>query len=94
MKRHWTDQPQIVEEAKVLARFFLKGPGVTVEVRQIGYNDGMFITTGNLFGSQTIRVVDHQTAFRLIGAVAELESSQEVQISRFPGVEIVEEVSA
>lgn len=92
-KKHWTDQPDAVTEAEPLSRFFLSGPGQSVEVRQIGYNDGLFVTVGNLFGSQTIKVPDAKTAFRVVGAISALDSGQTLKISSFPGVEILEEVA-
>lgn len=88
--KHWTDQPDAVTEAEPLSRFFLSGPGQSVEVRQIGFNDGLFVTVGNLFGSQTIQVPDAKTAFQVIGAMADLENGQTIKISRFPGAEILD----
>jgi hypothetical protein len=90
--KHWTDQPDAVTEAEPLCRVFNSNIGHSTEVRQIGYNDGFFMTTGNLFGSQTIRVPDAKTAFRILDAVARLEEGEEIKLRKFPGVDILASV--
>jgi hypothetical protein len=47
-----------------------------------------------LFGSQTLRVPNLATCFRLIQAVVERKDDEPLRISRFPGVEIIEGVTA
>jgi hypothetical protein len=92
MNRRWTDQPVEVETAPILCSFFLKAACSTIEVRE-GASQCYF-TTGNLFGSQTLRVPNLATCFRLIQAVVERKDDEPLRISRFPGVEIIEGVTA
>lgn len=65
MNRQWTDQPEILETAEVLCTFTI-GSGVIAEVRRS--TSLWYLTTGNLFGSQTIQSQSPEGVFRAIDA--------------------------
>lgn len=66
MAKSWTDQPDVCEIAEVLCTFSItrKDDMHQVEVRHL--NGDFYLTFGNLFGSQTVRAQDGQSAFRVI----------------------------
>jgi len=84
-KRGWSSQPVEVEDHEILCDFFHKGLGQVVEIRK-----GYFVTVGNLFGSQTIKVPNADTALRIIDALSKLPEDGEIELKNFPGCEIIE----
>jgi hypothetical protein len=66
--RTWSDQPRELEGAEVLCLFSLERHNEThhVEVRR-GPGTSIYLTFGNLFGSQTVLATDPLVAFRCIG---------------------------
>jgi len=92
-KKNWTDQPDEVTRAEPICSMFLKMPGISVEVRRIDYETAYFLTTGNLFGSQTIKAPDANTVFRILDKIAHMSNGATLEIEKFPGVEIMEPVA-
>jgi hypothetical protein len=67
-EKTWTDQPDVVEAATKVAGFMVGGrdAAVVIEVRRDYHGAGYYVTAGNLFGSQTVRCRDAETALRAI----------------------------
>lgn len=61
--RSWNDQPLFLEGTEKLLHVFIDG--TSVEVRK-ACDDAWYVTTGNLFGSQTIKAPSAESAMRLI----------------------------
>ena len=79
MKRSLTDQPEILEGAEVLVDFFAKQVGARFEVRK---TDGaFFLTTGNLFGSQTVKAPDAESVLRVIGLAMNRDEGSEAPVA-------------
>jgi hypothetical protein len=64
--RTWTDQPLEVEGSEVMLSF--SGQRAVVEVRKGPAT--WYVSAGSLFGSQTVRCPDAETAMRVAHAVA------------------------
>jgi len=80
MSKNWTDQPDEVENAKVLCRFYSKSASALFEVRKGHVDDASpyYLTTGNLFGSQTVKAFNPDDIFHLIGVVIDREDSEKI----------------
>lgn len=63
----WTDQPDEVAERAIVATLHVGD--FIAEVRWANDN-GWYITTGTLFGSQTLLCRDAETAFRVFEALS------------------------
>jgi hypothetical protein len=73
---HWTDQPKTLDGLVVLFRTFVKGR--IIEVRR-GTNC-YYVTTGNLFGSQTIRAASAEAAFTVMHLAASFDDGQPMDL--------------
>ena len=76
----------------MLCSIWLKEIGQSAEIRRT--ETCYYVTTGNLFGSQTLKVTEVDSIFRLLGAARQLNKGQQLEVSKFPGVEILEGVVA
>ena len=66
-EKTWNDQPDACEQAVVLSDFSI-GDGYSVEVRKA--QGVYYLTTGNLFGSQTLIATDADAMLSAIGKMA------------------------
>lgn len=70
-ERTWTDQPACLDGTHIVATISL--PNATAEVRKASAPLGApgwtwYVTIGNLFGSQTLKCCDAETALMCIAA--------------------------
>lgn len=67
-KKRWKSQPDVVEGCEILCYFHHERLSARIEVRKGREHDGepFYVTSGNLFGSQTVRVESAEDALRLI----------------------------
>lgn len=84
-KKRWTDQPDDVKNYPVVLHFFCER---SIEVRKVERRDfAYYVTTGNLFGSQTLRVRDEGTLFAVLQiATGKKDKAQDLP----PGAEVME----
>ena len=67
--KQWTDQPDVCERAEVLFETFCAKAGLQFEVRKA--NETLFlVTSGCLFGSQTVSVKSAEDAFKLLNQMS------------------------
>jgi hypothetical protein len=77
--RNWTDQPVELEEADVM--FCANIDGRIVEVR--AGDAWWYVTVGNLWGSETLRVGNAREAFRVLNQIVETPSGGQRGIPDF-----------
>jgi hypothetical protein len=70
--KSWTDQPDAVELLSVLFR--LSHKGAIVEVRK--GETTWYVTAGNRFGSQTLKVPSAEAALRLLNRIVHRKDDQ------------------
>lgn len=71
---NWDDQPAVLLDAQRVANFSIGR--YLVEVRRKG--ETYYITVGDLFGSQSLEVLETDAIFKLLEAVASGRSGQTV----------------
>lgn len=81
----WKDQPEIINGSELLAEWFTSPFSYAVYKREGRY----YLTTGNLFGSQTVSSKDPDAIFILINKVYEA-GDRNVKIDLPMGVELME----
>jgi hypothetical protein len=91
-ERTWSDQPEALHGARSLLKAQL-GCGAMVQVMRDPETKVYYVTTGNLFGSETVRTGDEETTWRLLRAVAELEEGETLSGRDLAGVERVANAS-
>lgn len=84
MGTKWTDQPSALEGAEEIATIALAS-GRTAQVLRRPHKAWVewYVTFGNLFGSQTVRVRDLESATRLMGAVSVVGDDDAVDLKAF-----------
>lgn len=85
--RRWLDQPIIVENAPIKISAFVKGR--ILELRSDGQSRH-FVTTGNLFGSQTIACDSLEDAVSAYGIAAEAPEGGQMSLPK--GCHLVDQV--
>jgi hypothetical protein len=73
MAKNWLDQPDQVADLPVLLRFYESGVGIIEFRARTSEPDDVFITAGNLFGSQTVRCNTMLAALQLVDLVLRLK---------------------
>lgn len=73
--RHWTDQPEILDQAEIIVGRIPVADAHGIEVRKLGVR--WFVTHGNLFGSQTVECDSPVTVLRLIETAMRRRSGAE-----------------
>jgi hypothetical protein len=74
MLRRWKDQPKCLDGAEVLFTSSLHG--LIVEIRRV--NSIYYVSTGNLFGSQTVKVLEADLVFYLLQTIQDaLDANKE-----------------
>lgn len=76
-EKTWTDQPDEVMAGHILCSFYLKEHG-GVEVRRDRYTERLWLTMGNLFGSQTVRCRDALVVLEVIHRISECKPGKQV----------------
>ena len=73
----WSDQPAILENAESIAVIGLRDAqqAQIMRVQDAAWIE-FYVTIGNLFGSQTVRVRDLESAIKLIGEVSYLDENE------------------
>lgn len=72
---NWTDQPRFLRDAKELTSFYANR---AIHVYKLGAK--YYMTTGNLFGSQTIEVGDAALLVELIGLAANAKNGTDAKL--------------
>ena len=68
MKKSWSDQPDVCRFAEKIFSCFINAAGSTFEVRKSNssFDNSYYLTIGNLFGSETVKVNSAEETFRLM----------------------------
>lgn len=96
-KRNWTDQPEYLEAGEVLFHTYFSETHRSVEVRyvpsvkqgpsvaELTEHPGLYVSMGNLFGSETVKCDDYLTVFKVL----QMAASNKKATSMPPGVELI-----
>ena len=66
----WTDQPSELNAAQNVTDFNMKVGDSLASVQVLRNGDIWYFTSGNLFGSQTLRASSPEAVFQCLGALA------------------------
>ncbi|MHC4933795.1 MAG: hypothetical protein ACYTGV_16575 [Planctomycetota bacterium] len=81
MATQWTDQPAVLENAESIAVIALDNGRIAQILRRpVAAWVEWYVTVGNLFGSQTVRVRDLEGAVRLIDSVSQADDEDVVDL--------------
>lgn len=90
-EKRWTCQPDEVEQATPIARFTVRAAGESkiVEIREVAVSGPYYMSVGNIFGQDTLRVDTLRSVLTLIDRLGKLEDGQQVNLSGFRGVRML-----
>jgi hypothetical protein len=71
--RNWKDQPAVLEKGEKILSIFMKDCIEAVQIKE-GPDAGFFVTVGNLFGSQTIKVTSANDVIAMLQMVYDRQS--------------------
>lgn len=78
--RRWSDQPTVLEQGVSLATVRL----LNVSTQVTCVDNTYYVTAGNLFGSETIKVKDANDALRALDALGRIQGEvRQVPIDKF-----------
>lgn len=82
--RNWSDQPVELEGAEVVLSTYMDFPAVGGHGVEILHRDGAwYLTTGNLFGSQTVKCTSAENLLRCLNLALHAKKDAPVSVAPF-----------
>ena len=79
--RQWTDQPSVIEGATIF--YGRVGERLVQVIQSDVVKDQFFVTTGNLFGSQTITVQKANNVLRILELIANSVENKQIELPSY-----------